>query len=274
MKSGATKIFRGALADLPTLVEHHLFVICPNNSGSTFLRNALATSRATWNLPREGQHTFGFAGPSSRALGAATIWATRPQWVAAFQNPANFDWVTTRRAWYFQAFSRSAGATVFVEKSPPFLLLVDQLVDSFSDARFLFMVRDPYATAEGISRRLCLAGYERQERLALAALHLALCLEAQAENLRRYGHLGTFFSYEDMCDRPQQVQAQIAGLMPQLADLDLRQQLPVKGSYDEPLRNMNEQQWGRLSGEDLATLNRVYGECEALLANFGYRLRG
>ena len=47
-------VFLGALHDLERVVVTHLFVICPNNSGSTFPRKALATSRRTWNLPWEG----------------------------------------------------------------------------------------------------------------------------------------------------------------------------------------------------------------------------
>jgi hypothetical protein len=69
-------LYYGAEYDLDNLIETHLFVICANNSGTTFLRNALATSRHTWNLQREGQHTYGFAGPSSIGLKAHKRWAS------------------------------------------------------------------------------------------------------------------------------------------------------------------------------------------------------
>ena len=49
--------------DLPRLLDAHLFVICPNNSGSTFLAGALEACRAAWRLPREGQRMHGCAGP-------------------------------------------------------------------------------------------------------------------------------------------------------------------------------------------------------------------
>ena len=44
----------GAGRDLSRTITTHLFVLSPNHGGSTFLQQALATSRATWNLPREG----------------------------------------------------------------------------------------------------------------------------------------------------------------------------------------------------------------------------
>ena len=56
----------GAGRDLERTIRTHLFVICANNSGSTFLKEVLATCRATWNLPREGQKMLGYAGPGSR----------------------------------------------------------------------------------------------------------------------------------------------------------------------------------------------------------------
>ena len=43
----------GAGRDLQRLVTTHLFVIVPEHAGSTFLQRALATCRATWNLPCE-----------------------------------------------------------------------------------------------------------------------------------------------------------------------------------------------------------------------------
>ena len=59
---GVSRVY-GALHDVERAVGTHLFGIAPNNSGSTFLKEALATCRATWNLSREGQHVLGFAGP-------------------------------------------------------------------------------------------------------------------------------------------------------------------------------------------------------------------
>ena len=40
----------GCRHDVERRVGTHLFGIAANNSGSTFLKAALATSRATWNL--------------------------------------------------------------------------------------------------------------------------------------------------------------------------------------------------------------------------------
>lgn len=255
----------GASHDLEKVVTKHLFVICPNNSGSTFIKKALATSRRTWNLVREGQHTFGFAGPSSFEEGLHRHWACDVESLSVFTRPGAFDWVTTRRAWYFQAYSASSRAPVFVEKSPPFLLLVDQLVEHFREARFLFVVRNPYAMVEGMIRK------SGPLSLHAAAQHAINCLRYQKQNIETWGDRGIFFSYETMCEQPERVEQLIRGLVPELTDLTLRQRLEV-WEYDEELRNMNEQQIARLSPDALAEINTVFSQHREFLDYFQYPL--
>ena len=265
----------GASHDLARLISTHLFIICPNNSGSSFLKTALATSRRTWNLMREGQHTFGFAGPSSIGLRAHKRWASEPHWLQVFTDPGNYDWPAIRRSWYFQAFALDAGARVFVEKSPPFLLIVDQLAEQFRDARFLFMVRDPYAVVEGILRRSPRKwgkSIPEPDWPALAATHVLNCLTYQRRNIEGADGRGVFFSYEQMCAEPEQVARTIADLVPDIDDLNLRQRLRIK-DYDEMLRNMNEQQIARLGPDVRRQINAVFAREPDVLEFFGYPFR-
>ena len=262
----------GAFHALETLVKTHLFGIAPNNSGSSFLKEALATSRATWNLTREGQHMLGFVGPSPRDKAALT-WTEDPERLARITDPGTYDWRRTRKAWYFQAFARDARATVFYTKTPPFLLYVDELVRHFPNASFLFMVRNPYATCEGICRNLRGASLERGRDLpTVAARHVAACFAHQRRNLERHGDRGVFFSYEEMCDFPEAVETRIRGLVPELEDLVLRQRLLVKRRYFEPLTNMNDRQIARLEAAEVAAMNRVFEGHRALLGHFGYKI--
>lgn len=267
-------IFYGANFDLPNLIKTHLFVICANNSGTTFLRNALATSRHTWNLVREGQHTFGFAGPSSIGMQAHKRWASENHWIETFANPKNYDWGTIKKAWYFQAFSKDQNACVFIEKSPPFLLIVDQLINNFPNAKFLFMVRNPYAVVEGIRRKSPpqkWGNVSLEKKITVAADHVINCLKFQKQNLKKWGHHGVFFSYEQMCAEPEKVETQIKNLVPEIDDLVLKQRIKVK-EYNEELRNMNDQQIKRLTADDKAQINRVFLREKELLEFFNYSI--
>ena len=276
----------GAGRDLAQLVRTHLFVVCPNNSGSSFLAVALGKCRATWRLPQEGQFIRGFVGPvTTETYGReqdapALLWASERRWVDLFAEPSRYDWRVSRKAWYFHARAHRADASVFVTKSPPHVLHVGQLVEAFRNARFLFMVRNPYAVCEGICRRY-------QGRLApilrrqftepgrsvetAAAVHVANCLAWQRRNIEKYAERGAFFTYETMCDEPATVERKVQGLVPELDDLKLRRRIAVK-SYDEPLTNMNERQIARLSTAEIEAFNRVFRRHRDTLAHFGYDL--
>ena len=241
--TSSTRFF-GSQFDLSEQVQTHLFVISPNNSGSTFLKNVLATSRHTWNLAREGQHTKGFQGPSSRSERLPLLWAARPEWIERFTDTTKFNWSKTRDYWYFQSVAHDSNATVFVEKSPPFLLNVEQLSENFRDARFLFLLRNPYAVAEGILRRCRKRPrdwFEQLHPVTATACHVARCMQKQKENIELFENQGTFFTYEQMCEQTDDVQRKIQKLVPQLDDLQLNQQI-----------------------------NQVFDEHQELLSSFGY----
>lgn len=265
--------FVGSQVEVEGAVDTHLFVLCPNNSGSTFLKNAFRQSRHTWNLAREGQRTFGYAGPRNREDERQLIWAATQAWQDKVVDPANYDWDVTKRAWYLQAVGRSADASVFVEKSPPFLLIPDMLEREFVGARFVMMVRNPYAAYEGIIRRRVAnpPGIDTDPRL-LAAEHLMGCFEQQRRNIDKLVDRGVFFTYEQLCSDPKGCADLVRSLVPVLVDLDFDQRIEVKGIYDEPLRNMNADQIARLGPEDLDVATSVFEQHREVMDYFGYEL--
>ena len=280
-------VFLGALHDLERMVATHLFVICANNSGSTFLQKALATSRRTWNLPWEGPRAFGFVGPrftnDPRIAGNPRIWAARKRWLDVIEDPAKYDWPRTRKAWYFQAHARDPAASVFVEKSQRHLLVVGALARHFRNAGFLFMVRNPYAVCEGICRSLRLrhaiglpvgreAAQEGVRLEILAARHVATCLEYQRRNVEAFAERGRLITYEAMCAEPERTARTIRELAPALDDLNLRQRLKVGWNYHEMLTDMNARQIARLTPGQVAAINRVFRRYRAVLEHFGYEV--
>ncbi|UNU41505.1 hypothetical protein EAO27_01380 [Sphingopyxis sp. YF1] len=274
MDRGARRVAAGAamIAGAAGAVRRHLFLLAPNNSGSTFLAAALAGCARAWSLPREGQHVAGFHGPSSRGTGTRLLWAATPASIAAFRDPAAYDWTRTRRAWDFHARAAQADADTLVVASPPFLLIADALAAEFPGAAFLIMVRNPHAVAEGILRRAAAAGpVAPGDSLATAAArHIVAALAAQAANIAALGDRAAVFTYEEMCADPAAVAARIAALVPGFDDLDLARPRAVKGRYDEPLRDMNAEQIARLTPGEIADLDAVFDARRDLLAGFGY----
>ena len=273
------RCYYGAGRDLEEVVKTHLFGITLNHAGSSFLDKAALTSRAVWGLPGEGQFSLGYRGPRlgrGDLAGAMKIWAARRHWRDALTDPNAYDWSRTRKAWYFVARARDPEASVFFTKSPPHLLVVDQLARHFPNAKFLFLVRNPYAVCEGICRHLERRGCGLHDGSLpeLAARHVVTCLEVQRRNIEVHRDRGIFFSYERMCAEPEGVAADISALVPELDDLQFRQRLRVKGRYHEMLIDMNERQLARLLPRRIAAFNRVFGPYEELLGHFGYQLMG
>ena len=275
-------VYHGAGRDLDRLVTTHLFIVSRDHSGSTFLQQALATCRATWNLPLEGRQMLGFVGPEASRAGGVGWWDKtgwtwdERRWLAAVTDSDAYDWPRTRKAWYFQAFANDPQASVFVEKSPPWLFCVDD-ARHFRNPKFLFLVRNPYAVCEGIcrsvARRLRSQGRTPPASLpTLAAQRTVTGLVRQRYNLEQYGDRGAFFSYEAMCAAPERVARDVRALVPELADLNLRRRLPVKGQYHDMLTDMNARQIARLSAEQVAAFSRVFHEHREELRYFGYEV--
>lgn len=253
-------------------ITRHLFLLAPNNSGSTFLAAALGACARAWSLPREGQHVAGFHGPSSRGTGTRLLWAADPASIATFRDPAAYDWARTNRAWNFHARADHPEADTLIVASPPFLLIADQLAAAFPDAAFLIMVRNPYAVAEGIIRRGAAAGpvAPGDSLAAAAARHIVATLAAQQANRTALADRAALFTYEEMCRAPDAVTRRIDALVPALADLTLDRSLPVKGRYHERLRDMNAEHVARLTPDQRADLDAVFAGHRPLLAAFGY----
>ena len=277
----APDLVYGANRDLTSKSSTHLFCIAPNNSGSTFLSRALATCRAAWSLPDEGQKIPGYVGPVTTRGAELAIWAAERRAMQLFADPQRHNWPRTRKAWYFHARAQGPEASVFVAKSSQQVLQVGQLAEHFHNAKFLFMVRNPYALCEGICRNHRRRFGRQSQRQAVskrsleaaAAAHAVNCLRQQRNNIEVFGDRGVFFTYEAMCAAPEQVAKQVYSLVPELADLNLRQRLPVKGRYFEMLTDMNARQVARLTAEQLAAFNQVFQEHQDVLDYFGYGRR-
>ena len=266
--------YYGAHRDVAQAVTTHLFGISPNHSGSTFLKEALGTSKRTWSLLTEGQMALGFSGPTA----ATVLWADDRRQLDWLADPAQYNWPLIRKTWYFQAQARDPAASVFYTKSPPHLLIVGELARRFRNAKFLFMVRNPYAVCESLCRyyrdvvgmATFIARFPGRSLPETAAAHVMACLHRQRLNLDAYGDCGVFFTYEEMCAEPERVAHAIQGLVPEIDDLNLQQRLWVKGEYNCFPIDFNAQQISRLNAGQVAACNRVFRQHRDTLDYFGY----
>ncbi len=215
---------------------------------------------------------LGYTGPDTIRHNIALTWAATTANVNIIRNRDLYNWSKTKKAWYFQASATHKDACLFVEKSPPFLLIIDQLLEHFQNANFIFLVRNPYPVVEGICRRISTRSTSRKDALLLSANHITQCLRVQKSNIESFGHSGVFISYEELCASPKQTETRITDLVPELIDLKLTRRIAVKGMYNERPRDMNSDQIERLSDSDVKTINTVFEPHTDLLHYFNYNL--
>jgi hypothetical protein len=239
-----------------------LFVVGCNNSGTTLLVEILQSHELIRSLPKEGQRITK-AIPNSAPLGVGRVFTQRLDLFRKTEADAG-DCVPRLR-WDWAYFS-DGRAGIRLEKSPPNTLRSRWLQRYFSPARFLVLVRNPYAVCEGISRR---RGHSIEE----AALHWRLVHEILDEDMPHLEKCLTV-KYEDFCEQPRQQFDRIQRFLGVDAPFDpalLTAEFKAHNMDGAPqqLQNFNARSISRLSDEDRQTITRVIGD---RMTKWGYEL--
>ncbi len=269
-------------------IRSNVFIICPNNSGSTLLKRLLETSPHFLSLKREGQFAFGFKGPVCREVleqcknhpfkMEPLTWAASDLSVRYIRDARKYDWEANQKSWYLQATGSAPDtACMYLEKTPYFLLITEELRRFFTECRFIFMVRNPYAAIQGVVKRENMRPFLNNPNVDLAkhsALHFLTCLRVQKQNLTQFPDQSCLLRYEDLCDRPDLALNTLKRLLPEVQELDLQAEVQVKHYPARRPTNMNATHIENLTSAQISSINSVFEPERALLAEFGYDLIG
>lgn len=260
--SGLTPGGRSAWLDQRLHVEDRygwVFVLGVNNSGTTVISRLLQQHSEIRSLPHEGQLlTRAFPRAAHHQVGR--LWSQRLdlfRWTEkddpAPADRAKFDWL--------RHYPRQSG--YLLEKSPPNTLRSRWLQENFRPARFVAIIRHPYATCEGIRRR---AGCE----LGPAAEHWAKSMELMFEDIQHLQQCH-WFRYEDLTADPETELGKIEAFLGLSSPLDRSELGKVKvHSIDGKttgLQNLNDKSLANLTDEDLRTIDAAAGE---MMRRLGY----
>ena len=241
----------------------YVFILCPNHSGSTALYFLLSTSKevSTMNLNDkilEGQRIpdvmeyMPYAKESDKGL----FYLFKDK----HQNAANYDWNKIKDGWRKHwDFTKS----VLLEKSTTNLYRKQMLKDNFKNAKFIIMVRNPYAVCEGIKRK---HGVD----VALAAEHWLDTSEQQIKNITDDT---LFFTYEQLCNKTDIVVKNILKYIPELDFLDYKTKLN-RPRYENivGLENMNKKQIDSLSSLEIEKISKKLSENKKTVSFYGYKI--
>jgi hypothetical protein len=237
--------------------EMWVFITGCSNSGTTLLHDIMATLPGVGSLPTEGHFlTDQLTAPYS--VGMARLWATEPDRFRLEPDDERVDAKRLKRQW--GAAFNDAGRPILIERSPTTPVRARWLERRFERAHFIGIVRNGYAVAEGINRRL-------EYPLDLAARQWNASNQIMLDEFGLVEH-STVIRYEALTERPEET---IQGLMDfiGLSDPELRLADREWSIHErrEPIRNMNQSSLDRMGPEEMATVRR---EAADMLARFGY----
>ena len=230
-----------------------LFILSPPYAGSTMLNQLISSSdnvSCNNNLgTREGQ----------LLPGVKHFMFQKDRWNENVQYP----WEEVRKTWLrYWDYSKP----VFLDKSIPNIMRVDEIEKVFSPIKYMCMVRNPYAQVEGLMRR------NKQDAKSAAEFAIK-CLYYQSKNRKRENIL--FFTYEQLCDNRQEVSQKMIEFIPELSDLDMNIDLTshnFKKKGKMKMANLNDEKIAKISETDFEIINSIFEKDKDLLKEFGYKI--
>ncbi|MGH8552816.1 MAG: sulfotransferase [Methylococcales bacterium] len=243
-----------------------LFIATPPYSGSTALAEIL-----------NGGHRTAFL--QARAEGQ---WLIPGMCEADRWNPQkSIDWTSVRAVWMeriermVEESGRGAQVALVIEKSPPNLVRLGQLIEAFPNHLLMAFNRNPYASCSSILYRKYDADAKtRQERIAMVSrlaadwLFRSRWIKHWSDALRL-----RYFSYESFCEDPTACISHLAANAPALKSVDVNRRIKVKDYEVQGLVNFNDRQVSKLTTADIDAISAALDNHRALLAFFGYEIR-
>jgi Sulfotransferase family len=240
--------------------DYWLFLLGLNNSGTSILLRVLASHPRMRSLPNEGQ-LLSRALPQAPRYGVGRNWTKRPD---VFRWTEESDPAPAVRARFDWAYFFEPGPGILLEKSPPDTIRARWLQENFRPSRFVALTRHPYAVCEGIRRRTGLS-------LEEAARHWARANEILLEDIEHLERC-LMLTYERLTERPEEELERVRVFLELEEPFDpevVAEPIPMHNitGKAQSIQNLNARSLERLSGEDLAAIDRIAGP---LIDRLGY----
>lgn len=229
-----------------------LFILCPPYCGSTLLNSLLSSSsNVSCNNhlgTREGQ----------LLPGVDHIMFKKDRW----DENKRYPWMEIKNFWLmYWDYSKS----IFLEKSIPNLMRVDEINQFFYPIKYICMVRNPYAHAEGLMRRNNFSAEK-------AADFVIRCLDYQRRNIENNKCL-LFITYEELCDRKEDVLKKLIKFIPELSDIKIDIKFSshnFKTNKPMGIKNLNDEKILKISKSNFKIIDAIFKERKDLLDFFNY----
>jgi len=239
-----------------------LFIITPPYSGSTALAQVLNSARASAFLQNRGEGQW-----------LIPAMCDEDRW-----NPDKvMDWDSIRDVWLsrVQFIAELVQDVDFIiEKSPPNLVRMDQLIKVFPNHVLMAFNRNPFANCASLFYRdydpLKYSIEKREDivhQLAEQWLFRSRWIRKWIDEWNVVN-----FTYEDFCQNPEYCIQKVMPLLPTLEGVDVHRSIKVKDYPSQKISNQNLRQLKNLTDSEIRIISSVlHSDCE-LVESFGYEV--
>jgi len=234
--------------------NQHLFILSPPFSGSTLMNEIISSSsKVSCNNNiglREGQHL-----PNAK-----DILFTKDRW----DKEKKINWKIIHNIWN-KYWDKSKD--VLLEKSPPNICRAIQIEKEFPNAKFICLVRNPYAQIEGKMRR---HGASAKEATELSIQYL----KYQKENIDKLKNT-LLVKYESLTENTKNEKKAIITFIPELSDINTELKFNahnLRAVSSMGITNLNTEKISNITEEDLGIINQIFNKEKSILNYFNYEI--
>ncbi len=229
--------------------KQYVFLMVPNNSGSHVLAHLLMSSKKVAAIPGlEGLFLKSFGEPPTKNTTAkhAFMFTSIENDLRKF--PIS-RWEEVKKVWDHE-WDRFPDRPIKIEKSPPLICAHNAYPKVFDNYKYIVMVRNPFAVAEGMIRNVKKRSNQDISTLE-AIVHSVRVLEICDEIVKTHKDNSIFFTYEEFTENPELIKNKIIDFIPEVSDMKIYDKYDIKGEYYSGIKNMNEEQINRIPEKSL-----------------------
>ena len=229
-------------------MNSYIFIFSPPYCGSTLLQKMLSTSSAVSSLPKEGQFIEE----------VKDIFRKDP-----WNQNIDIPWKDVKRCWHQYWDS---GKIYLLEKSPPHIIRVNEIVDFFSPLKGIILVRNPYAHVEGLMRRNSKLDSIKATKFVIS------CLQMQKENIELINE-NIVIKYEEICTDALVIEKRIIDFLPNIGCLNIDREFnlhSIDGQCIRKIENLNYKKIRRLSSRDIYQISNTLEKHRNIMEFWGY----
>lgn len=234
-----------------------IFIFSLNNSGTTIMSQYINNCISNSYLPEYGNNE-GQAIPEAKTIMSIKKWDQNQK----------FDWSKIKTIW--SSYAKKHHKKIFIECSPPNLLRIKPITDTFPHHRSILSISSPYSYISSNVENY-MEGMDIKNAINRATMRWVKRALIQKQNIEKFPNI-PFISYEHFCKNPENL---ISMLRLEKKHLKLNRNNKLRGKKNFPIQciiDMTPRHLSFLGLDGLEEANYHLKHSKKLLKFYGYKI--